>query len=74
MHVNYCTSYPPAVQVFFPPSKKIQGAAVCRAKVVNVCQALLDCNIFEVVGTKVFGKDKKQAEFQDSKSALYRLV
>lgn len=44
-----------------------------RGKVVCVCQALLDCNVFEAVGTKVFGKDKKQDAFQDSKSALYRL-
>lgn len=38
-----------------------------------VCQALLDCNVFVAVGTKVFGKDRKQDAFQDSKSALYRL-
>lgn len=44
-----------------------------RDKVVCVCQALLDCNVFEAVGTKVFGRDKKQDVFQDSKSALYRL-
>lgn len=46
---------------------------VSRGKAVCVCQALLDCNVFQSVGTKVFGKDKKQDEFQDSKSALYRL-
>lgn len=39
---------------------------------VCVCQALLDCKVFEAVGTKVFGKDRKQEVFQDSKSALYR--
>lgn len=44
-----------------------------RDKVVCVCQALLDCNVFEAVGTKVFGKNKKQDVFQDSKGALYRL-
>lgn len=44
-----------------------------RDKVVCVCQALLDCNVFEAVGTKVFGKDRKQDVFQGSKSALYRL-
>lgn len=44
-----------------------------RDKVGCVCQALLDCNVFEAVGTRVFGKDKKQDVFQDSKSALYRL-
>ncbi|XP_049929409.1 DEP domain-containing protein 7-like [Epinephelus moara] len=51
-----------------------EGADVSRDKVVCVCQALLDCNVFEAVGTKVFGKDKKQDLFQDSKSALYRFV
>ncbi|XP_078112283.1 DEP domain-containing protein 7-like [Sander vitreus] len=54
--------------------KVFEGANVSRDKVVCVCQALLDCNVFEAVGTKVFGKDKKQAVFQDSKSALYRFV
>ncbi|KAG7214872.1 hypothetical protein INR49_005141, partial [Caranx melampygus] len=52
----------------------LQGATVSRDKVVCVCQALLDCNVFEAVGTRVFGKDKKQEAFQDSKSALYRFV
>lgn len=44
-----------------------------RDKVVRVCQALLQCEVFEAVGTKVFGKNKKRDGFQDSKSALYRL-
>ncbi|KAF3854374.1 hypothetical protein F7725_022429 [Dissostichus mawsoni] len=51
-----------------------EGADVTRDKVVCVCQALFDCNVFEAVGTKVFGKDKKQDVFQDSKSVLYRFV
>ncbi|CAK6973252.1 DEP domain-containing protein 7-like [Scomber scombrus] len=54
--------------------KGLEGAASSRDKVMLVCQALLDCNVFEAVGTKVFGKDKKQDVFQDSKSALYRFV
>lgn len=49
-----------------------KDADVSRDKVVCVCQALLDCKVFEAVGTKVFGKDRKQEVFQDSKSALYR--
>lgn len=53
---------------------KNQGATVSRDKVVCVCQALLDCHVFEAVGTKVFGIDRKQDVFQDSKSALYRLL
>lgn len=44
-----------------------------RDKVVCVCQALLECGVFEAVGTKVLGKDRKRDAFQDSKSALYRL-
>lgn len=51
-----------------------EGAIASRDKVVLVCQALLDCSVFEAVGTKVFGKEKKQDVFQDSKSALYRLA
>ncbi|XP_026166250.1 DEP domain-containing protein 7-like isoform X2 [Mastacembelus armatus] len=51
-----------------------KGAEVPRDKAVCVCQALMDCNVFEAVGTKVFGKDKNQDVFQDSKSALYRFV
>ncbi|XP_070687438.1 DEP domain-containing protein 7-like [Pempheris klunzingeri] len=54
--------------------KGFEGANVSRDKVVCVCQALLDCNVFEAVGTKVFGKDKKQDVFQDSRSALYRFA
>uniref|UniRef100_UPI003AAD16A1 DEP domain-containing protein 7-like n=1 Tax=Centroberyx gerrardi TaxID=166262 RepID=UPI003AAD16A1 len=54
--------------------KGFEGANVSRDKVVCVCQALLDCKVFEAVGTKVFGKDKRQDVFQDSKSALYRFL
>ncbi|XP_034391250.1 DEP domain-containing protein 7-like [Cyclopterus lumpus] len=54
--------------------KAFEGANVSRDKVVCVCQALLDCTVFEAVGTRVFGKVKKQDVFQDSKSALYRFV
>ncbi|KAF0040935.1 hypothetical protein F2P81_006833 [Scophthalmus maximus] len=55
-------------------AKDLEGASVSRDKVVSVCQALLECNVFEAVGTKGFGKDKKQDVFQDSKSSLYRFV
>ncbi|CAL8263389.1 unnamed protein product [Merluccius merluccius] len=50
----------------------LQGATVSRNKVVCVCQALLDCKVFEAVGTKACGKDKNQDVFQDCKNALYR--
>ncbi|XP_061630400.1 DEP domain-containing protein 7-like isoform X2 [Phyllopteryx taeniolatus] len=62
------------VAEYISSDKAFEGATACRDKVVNVCQSLLDCNVFEAVGTKVFGKNKKQTEFQDSKSALYRFV
>ncbi|XP_028263539.1 DEP domain-containing protein 7-like [Parambassis ranga] len=52
----------------------LEGATVSRGRVVCVCQALLECSVFEAVGTKVFGKDKKQDVFQDNKDALYRFV
>lgn len=51
---------------------ELVGVSVPRPKVVCVCRTLLDCRVFEAVGTKVFGKDRKQDPFQDSKSALYR--
>ncbi|XP_035011792.2 DEP domain-containing protein 7 [Hippoglossus stenolepis] len=66
-----------AVDVVTGHLKNIQGfegADVSRDKVVSVCQALFECKVFEAVGTKVFGKDKKQDSFQDSKSSLYRFV
>ena len=43
-----------------------------REKVVVVCQALLDCHVFEAVGTKVFGKDKNLDRFNDCSNALYK--
>ncbi|XP_054862441.1 T-complex protein 11-like protein 1 [Amphiprion ocellaris] len=51
--------------------KGVQGPDVRRDKVVLVCQCLLNCSVFESVGSKMFGKDKKQDEFQDSKNHLY---
>ncbi|XP_034031435.1 DEP domain-containing protein 7-like [Thalassophryne amazonica] len=54
--------------------KGFEGADVSRDKVVLVCQALLDCGMFEAVGAKVFLKVKKQNVFQDSKNALYRFA
>ncbi|KAK7891981.1 hypothetical protein WMY93_023944 [Mugilogobius chulae] len=54
-------------------SLNFEEGHVTRPKVVCVCQALLDCNVFEVVGTKPTGKDTKQV-FQDCKNSLYRFV
>ncbi|MEQ2231483.1 hypothetical protein ILYODFUR_000915 [Ilyodon furcidens] len=55
-------------------AKGFEGATVSRDKVVCVCQALLECGVFEGVGTKMFSKNKKQGAFEDSRSALYRFV
>lgn len=38
-----------------------------------MCQVLLECEVFEAVGTKVFVKNKRKDAFEDSRSALYRL-
>ncbi|XP_033823672.1 DEP domain-containing protein 7-like [Periophthalmus magnuspinnatus] len=54
-------------------SMKLADTDVTRHKVVCVCQALLDCNVFEVVGAKSTGKEQKQM-FQDSKNYLYRFI
>ncbi|XP_061102168.1 DEP domain-containing protein 7-like isoform X1 [Conger conger] len=45
-----------------------------RAKVVRVCQALMEYKVFEPVGTRGFGKDKKQPTFEDSSCSLYRFL
>nr|XP_020512007.1 DEP domain-containing protein 7-like isoform X1 [Labrus bergylta] len=63
-----------AVEEHIHNVKGFQGACVSRDKVVSVCQALLDHNVFETVGNKVFGKDKRTTLFQDSKSAFYRFA
>ncbi|XP_030222894.1 DEP domain-containing protein 7 isoform X1 [Gadus morhua] len=54
--------------------KGLEGATVSREKVVVVCQALLDCHVFEAVGTKVFGKDKNLDRFNDCSNALYKFL
>ncbi|KAF7665007.1 hypothetical protein LDENG_00156760 [Lucifuga dentata] len=47
---------------------------VPRYKAVRLCQALMDSRVFEPVGTKVFGKEKRQATFEDSSCSLYRFL
>ncbi|XP_056134901.1 DEP domain-containing protein 7 isoform X1 [Lampris incognitus] len=47
---------------------------VPRYKAVRLCQALMDSRVFEPVGTKVFGKEKRRAAFEDSSCSLYRFV
>lgn len=48
--------------------------AVPRYKAVRLCQALMESRVFEPVGVKVFGKEKKQAKFEDSSFCLYRFL
>ncbi|XP_026888573.2 DEP domain-containing protein 7 isoform X1 [Electrophorus electricus] len=47
---------------------------VPRPKAVRLCQALMDSRVFEAVDTKVFGKEKRQAKFEDSSCSLYRFL
>lgn len=47
---------------------------VPRYKAVRLCQALMDSRVFEPVGVKVFGKEKKRATFEDSSCSLYRFL
>ncbi|XP_067849656.1 DEP domain-containing protein 7 isoform X2 [Heptranchias perlo] len=49
-------------------------AEISRSKVVRLCQALMDNKVFEGVGTKLFGKDKKECTFEDSSCSLYRFT
>ncbi|XP_068169793.1 DEP domain-containing protein 7 [Antennarius striatus] len=48
--------------------------AMPRHKAVRLCQALMESRVFEPVGVKVFGKEKKRATFEDSSCSLYRFL
>ncbi|XP_077317028.1 DEP domain-containing protein 7 [Lithobates pipiens] len=55
--------------------KYFGNADIPRSKVVRVCQALMDCKVFEsVLSTCVFGKEKKRSVFEDSSCSLYRFL
>uniref|UniRef100_A0A8C6ZBG0 DEP domain-containing protein 7 n=1 Tax=Nothoprocta perdicaria TaxID=30464 RepID=A0A8C6ZBG0_NOTPE len=65
-----------AVDVVFAhllQNKYFGDVDISRAKIVRVCQALMDYKVFEAVSTKVFGKDKRSV-FEDSSSSLYRFT
>lgn len=62
------------IQAYIKQSKVLGDAEVPRAKALRVCQALLDCKVFEAVAYKTFGKESKLSEFQDSISSLYRFL
>ncbi|XP_073687663.1 DEP domain-containing protein 7 [Garra rufa] len=62
------------IQEYLTRNKVLGDAQVSRAMVARLCQVLLDCKVFEAVGTKVLGKTSKPAGFQDSSSCLYRFL
>lgn len=62
------------VQAHLIQNKVLGDAEVCRARVVRVCQALLDYKVFEAVGTKSLGQASKPEVFQDSNTGLYRFL
>uniref|UniRef100_A0A6I8PJU7 DEP domain-containing protein 7 n=1 Tax=Ornithorhynchus anatinus TaxID=9258 RepID=A0A6I8PJU7_ORNAN len=73
---NDCFVGSDAVDVIFShliQNKYFGDVDIPRAKVVRVCQALMDWKIFEAVPTRVFGKDKR-AVFEDSCCSLYRFT
>ncbi|XP_076970468.1 DEP domain-containing protein 7 [Tamandua tetradactyla] len=73
---NDCFIGSEAVDVIFShliQNKYFGDVDIPRAKVVKVCQALMDYKVFEAVPTKVFGKDKKPT-FEDSSCSLYRFT
>uniref|UniRef100_A0A3B3U3B3 DEP domain-containing protein 7 n=1 Tax=Poecilia latipinna TaxID=48699 RepID=A0A3B3U3B3_9TELE len=47
---------------------------VPRHKAIRLCQVLMDSKVFEPVGVKVFGKEKKRDKFEDSSVRLYRFL
>uniref|UniRef100_A0A2K6QFI2 DEP domain-containing protein 7 n=1 Tax=Rhinopithecus roxellana TaxID=61622 RepID=A0A2K6QFI2_RHIRO len=73
---NDCFVGSEAVDVIFShliQNKYFGDVDIPRAKVVRVCQALMDYKVFEAIPTKVFGKDKKPT-FEDSSCSLYRFT
>ncbi|KAH1170546.1 DEP domain-containing protein 7 [Mauremys mutica] len=73
---NNCFIGSDAVDVIFAhllQNKYFGDVDISRAKVVRVCQALMDYKVFEAVSTRVFGKDKRSG-FEDSSCSLYRLT
>ncbi|KFO19940.1 DEP domain-containing protein 7 [Fukomys damarensis] len=73
---NDCFVGSEAVDVIYShliQNKYFGDVDIPRAKVVRVCQALMDYKVFEAVPTRVFGKDRKPA-FEDSSCSLYRFT
>ncbi|XP_044536917.1 DEP domain-containing protein 7 [Gracilinanus agilis] len=73
---NDCFVGSDAVDVVFShlvQNKFFGDVDIPRAKVVRVCQALMDHKVFEAVPTRVFGRDKRPV-FEDSSCSLYRFT
>ncbi|XP_067292053.1 DEP domain-containing protein 7 [Pseudorasbora parva] len=63
------------LQAHLTQNRVLEDALVSRAMVARLCQVLLDCKVFEAVGTRVIlGKVSKAGVFQDSSSSLYRFL
>ncbi|XP_056095206.1 DEP domain-containing protein 7 [Rhinichthys klamathensis goyatoka] len=62
------------IQAHLTQSQVLGDALVSRVMVARLCQVLLDCKVFEAVGTKVLGKISQPGVFQDSSSSLYRFL
>ncbi|XP_048014898.1 DEP domain-containing protein 7 isoform X2 [Megalobrama amblycephala] len=62
------------IQAYLTQNQVLGDALVSRAMVARLCQVLLDCKVFEAVGTKVLGKISKPGVFQDNSSSLYRFL
>ncbi|XP_067235258.1 DEP domain-containing protein 7 [Chanodichthys erythropterus] len=62
------------IQAYLTQNQVLGDSLVSRAMVARLCQVLLDCKVFEAVGTKVLGKISKPGVFQDSSSSLYRFL
>ncbi|KAK7117280.1 hypothetical protein R3I94_022745 [Phoxinus phoxinus] len=61
------------IQAHLTQSQVLGDALVSRVMVARLCQVLLDCKVFEAMGTKGLGKISKPV-FQDSSSSLYRFL
>ncbi|KAG8438244.1 hypothetical protein GDO86_008803 [Hymenochirus boettgeri] len=80
-HLKYhhdCFIGSEAVDVIFAhlvQHKYFGESEITRSKVVRVCQALMDCKVFEAIVTAcMFGREKKRTVFEDSSCCLYRFI
>ncbi|XP_076860710.1 DEP domain-containing protein 7 isoform X2 [Brachyhypopomus gauderio] len=60
------------IHAYINQNKMLGDVEVPRAKVVRMCQALLDCRVFEAVACRSLGKESRLRVFQDSDGSFYR--